>query len=90
MSLNNDSFFHTVKGHVDSQATITAFDAFTARYAEEFAQTKIPCLVILDNAQYLPQSGFGLGTGSKKTGRASFTFAGDCAEAWFDSVDLGD
>lgn len=50
MSLGNDSFFHTVEGRVDSPAAIAAFDAFAARYAEEFAQTKIPCLVILDNA----------------------------------------
>jgi hypothetical protein len=42
--------FHTVEGRVDSQAAIAAFNAFADRYAEEFAQTKIPCLVILDNA----------------------------------------
>ena len=50
MSLDNDSFFHTMEGRVDSQAAIAAFNAFADRYAEEFAQTKIPCLVILDNA----------------------------------------
>jgi hypothetical protein len=50
MSLSNDSFFHTVEGRVDSQAAIAAFNAFAARYAEEFAQTKRLCFVILDNA----------------------------------------
>ena len=50
MSLGNNSFFHTVEGRVDSQAAIAAFDAFAVRYAEEFAQTKTPCVVILDNA----------------------------------------
>ena len=37
MSLNNDSFFHTVEGPVDSQAAIATFDAFAARYAPTFA-----------------------------------------------------
>ena len=50
MSLDNDSFFHTVEGRVDSQAAIAAFDAFAARYAPTFEQTKNPCFVILDNA----------------------------------------
>ena len=50
MSLDNDSFFHAVEGCVDSAAVITAFDAFAARYAETFAQTNIPCFVLLDNA----------------------------------------
>jgi hypothetical protein len=50
MSLSNDSFFHTVEGHVDSLAAMDAFDAFAARYAPTFAQTKRPCFVILDNA----------------------------------------
>lgn len=50
MSLSNDSFFHPVEGRVDSQAAMAAFDAFAARYASDFAQTNIPCLVILDNA----------------------------------------
>lgn len=49
MSLANDSFFHTAEGCVDSPAASAAFDAFAARYAEELAQTKRPCFVILDN-----------------------------------------
>ena len=62
MSLSNDSFFHTVEGHVDSLAAMTAFDAFdafAARYAPTFAQTKRPCFVILDNTPpYTPVKGF--------------------------------
>lgn len=50
MNLDNDSFFHTVEGRVDSEAVIAAFDAFAARYRDEYAQTKVPCFVILDNA----------------------------------------
>lgn len=50
MSLSNDSFFHIVEGRVDSLAAIAAFDAFAARYAPTFEQTRKPCFVILDNA----------------------------------------
>ena len=50
MSLDNDSFFHTVEGRVDSKTVIAAFDAFAAQYEAEYAQSKIPCFVILDNA----------------------------------------
>lgn len=50
MSLDNDSFFHTVEGRVSSETVIAAFDAFAAQYAAEYAQTRTPCFVILDNA----------------------------------------
>lgn len=39
-----------MEGRVDSLAAMTAFDAFSARYAPTFAQTKRPCFVMLDNA----------------------------------------
>lgn len=50
MSLDNDGFFSTVEDRVTSAAVITAFDAFAARYRDEYAQTHVPCVVILDNA----------------------------------------
>lgn len=47
---DNQSFFHAVEGRVDSDTVIGAFDAFAMRYAEEYAQTKRPCIINIDNA----------------------------------------
>jgi len=47
---NNQSFFHTVEGRVNSDTLITAFDGFANHYAAEYAKSKCPCIVILDNA----------------------------------------
>jgi hypothetical protein len=46
----NEGQFHFVEESVNSGHVIEAFDAFAARYAEEYAATKVPCLVVLDNA----------------------------------------
>lgn len=50
MSRENDSFFHPVEGSVTSEEVIKAFDGFAIRYAQHYAQTQAPCVVILDNA----------------------------------------
>jgi hypothetical protein len=46
----NDGFFHFVESSVKSSDVIHAFDLFSARYAKEYAKTKVPCLVVLYNA----------------------------------------
>jgi DDE superfamily endonuclease len=50
MNRGNDGLFHFVESSVKSSDVIHAFDAFSARYAKEYAKTKVPCLVVLDNA----------------------------------------
>jgi hypothetical protein len=50
MSRDNDAFFHTVEGSVNSARVIEAFDGFAARYAPQYERTQAPCIVILDNA----------------------------------------
>jgi len=50
MSRGNDSFFYSVEGSVTSEEVIKAFDGFAARYAYQYNQTPMPCVVILDNA----------------------------------------
>lgn len=47
---SNHSSFHTVEGSVKSAEVITAFDAFSEGYYDEYQQTKVPCIVVLDNA----------------------------------------
>ncbi len=50
MSRENDSFFHSIDGSVTSEVVIKAFDDFAARYANQYDETQMPCVVILDNA----------------------------------------
>lgn len=50
MRRDNQSFFHTIEGRVNSDTIIAAFDDFASHYADEYAQSKCPCIVILDNA----------------------------------------
>lgn len=50
MRRNNQSFFHTVEGRVNSDTIIEAFDEFVSRYADEYAETKCLNFVIIDNA----------------------------------------
>lgn len=47
---NNDGFFYPHEGSVTSQVVIEAFEAFGQRYVEHYQQTKLPCIVIIDNA----------------------------------------
>lgn len=50
MSRSNKAFFHTVEGSVNTKHVIAAFDNFAMNYYSEYQQTKVPCIVVLDNA----------------------------------------
>lgn len=50
MSRDNKSYFHTIEGSVTSGGVIAAFNDFSSRYAGQYEQTQVPCVVILDNA----------------------------------------
>jgi transposase len=50
MGRNNAFYFHVVEGGVKTKEVVAAFDAFTGRYAVEYATHKKPCIIILDNA----------------------------------------
>ena len=50
MSRDNTSFFHDVEESVTSIAVIQAFDAFATQYARRYEETRIPCVVNVDNA----------------------------------------
>lgn len=50
LSRMNDGFFHTVEGSVKTEHVIAAFDDFAERYYSEYQKTKIPCIIVLDNA----------------------------------------
>ena len=50
LNKENDSYFYQQEGSVTSQTVINAFEAFGQRYAEHYAKTQQPCVVILDNA----------------------------------------
>ena len=46
----NRSFFQSVEGLVNTDTVVATFDAFARQYADEYAQTGIPCIVNIDNA----------------------------------------
>ena len=50
MSRGNDTFFHAIEGSVTSEVVIAAFDSFVGQYSTYYEKTKIPHVVILDNA----------------------------------------
>lgn len=50
LSRKNEAFFHTVEGSVKTEHVVTTFDAFAEAYYNEYQETKVPCIVILDNA----------------------------------------
>jgi transposase len=50
LNKDNDCFFYEQEGSVTSQTVIDAFEAFGQRYAEYYARTKQPGIVIVDNA----------------------------------------
>ena len=50
LNKHNDSFFYEQEGSVTSQTVINAFETFGQRYAEHYAKTQQPCVVILNNA----------------------------------------
>ena len=58
MRKNNDSFFYPHEGNVTSDTVIHAFEAFGQHYAPIYARTKIPCVVILDNAPVQTSAAF--------------------------------
>jgi transposase len=58
MSLDNQSFFQTVEGSVNSQDVIAAFDAFTLAYQTDYLIHKKPCVVIIDNASIHTSAAF--------------------------------
>ena len=50
LNRSHHSYFHTVEGSVKSAEVVSIFDAFTEAYYDEYQQTKVPCMVVLDNA----------------------------------------
>ena len=50
LNRSHHSYFHTVEGSVKSAEVVSIFDAFTEAYDDEYQQTKVPCMVVLDNA----------------------------------------
>jgi DDE superfamily endonuclease len=50
LSRSNDLFFHTSEQSVTTDTVVNAFDAFVETYAVKYEDTKLPCLVVLDNA----------------------------------------
>jgi transposase len=58
MSIKNALYFHALEGSVKTSDVIAAFDAFTARYALEYALHKKPCIIILDNASIQTSAAF--------------------------------
>lgn len=50
LNRSNESYFHMVEGSVRSTEVISAFDAFSEEYYDQYQQTKVPCIVVLDNA----------------------------------------
>ena len=50
LSRNNDSFFHTFEGNINSEKVIAAFDDFAKYYAPIYAQNRLPCIIVIDNA----------------------------------------
>lgn len=50
LSRRNDLFFHISEQSVTTDTVVTAFDAFVEGYAGQYEKTKVPCLVVLDNA----------------------------------------
>jgi hypothetical protein len=58
MSRKNALYFHALEDSVKTSDVITAFDAFTARYALEYAVHKKPCIIILDNASIQTSAAF--------------------------------
>lgn len=50
MGRDNEGFFHATEERVNSSQVIVAFDNFVAKYATEYANSKIPCVIVLDNA----------------------------------------
>jgi len=58
MNRKNALYFHALEGSVKTSDVIAAFDAFTARYALEYAVHKKPCIIILDNASIHTSAAF--------------------------------
>ena len=56
LNRKNDLFFHISEQSVTTDTVVKAFDAFIETYAGKYEETKIPCLVVLDNA-YIHRSG---------------------------------
>ena len=50
LSRSNELFFHAAEHPVTTDTVVKAFDAFVERYAGKYETTKVPCLVVLDNA----------------------------------------
>lgn len=50
ISRRNDFFFDTTEQSVTTENVLKVFDAFTEDYAHQYAKTKVPCFVVLDNA----------------------------------------
>ena len=50
MNRANEAFFHTIEGSVKTKHVIAAFDEFSESYYSEYQQTKVPCIIVLDNA----------------------------------------
>lgn len=50
LNKDNDGFFYPQEGKITAETVIAAFEAFGQRYAEYYAQTKQPGIVIVDNA----------------------------------------
>jgi transposase len=50
LSRANEAFFHTVEGSVKTEHVVAAFDEFAENYYSEYQQTRVPCIVVLDNA----------------------------------------
>ncbi len=50
LNRSNDLFFHTSEQLVTTDTVVNAFDAFVETYAGKYEETKVPCLVVLDNA----------------------------------------
>jgi transposase len=50
LNRSNELFFHTSEQSVTTDTVVNAFDAFVETYASKYQQTKVPCIVVLDNA----------------------------------------
>jgi len=50
ISRRNGFFFDTTEQSVTTESVLKVFDAFTEDYAHQYAKTKVPCFVVLDNA----------------------------------------
>jgi len=50
LSRKGRSFFHTIEQSAKSEDVIHIFDAFSEQYYKEYQQTRVPCIIVLDNA----------------------------------------